>query len=227
MRPLDNIAVAPPGPETAPVVGIVAPPALRRRAATILRSADIPVMATVERASMLKDACDHRQPHVVVVAAEARDAAEELRAVKSALPRSRVVMVLPDRDRARSVVRASVDGVVLEAELALALPIVVWAVALGQSSMPRGLRLDLGSQQLSTREQEVLELAIAGMGNAAIAERLCLSGSTVKTHLASVFSKLGVHSRDEAAAVLREQRRGPRRDDSSTDGRTPATSRTE
>ncbi len=206
--PLDSIAVAPAGPESAPVVAIAAPLAVSRRAAAILDSAGIPVVAVVEDATLLRDACGHRQPQIVVLAAGGapEEAVEDVRAVRAALPRSRVVIVLRGPNRMHEPVHGAVDGAVLEAEMALALPIVVWAVALGQSSMPLGLRVGHGSQQLSAREREVLALAVDGMGNAAIAARLCVSGSTVKTHLASAFSKLGVHSRKEAAVVLREQR---------------------
>ncbi|MEP6953692.1 MAG: LuxR C-terminal-related transcriptional regulator [Solirubrobacteraceae bacterium] len=173
------------------------------------------VLACVERASMLKRACGHQHPHVAVLSANGAGAlADELRAMKASLPRSRSVIVLRDGDsvRVRTTVGRALDGAVFERELALALPIAVSAAALGQSSVPRGFRFDPVEQQLSDREREVVELAIAGRSNAAIAARLCLSGSTVKTHLASVFSKLGVHSRDEAAAVLSEQRHGQRQE---------------
>jgi LuxR family maltose regulon positive regulatory protein len=43
----------------------------------------------------------------------------------------------------------------------------------------------------------------AGHTNAQIAESLFLAESTVKSHLRSVFAKLGVNSRQEAAAVAR------------------------
>jgi DNA-binding NarL/FixJ family response regulator len=41
-----------------------------------------------------------------------------------------------------------------------------------------------------------------GFTNAAIAAKLFLAESTVKSHLSSAFTKLGVHSRHEAAALL-------------------------
>jgi DNA-binding NarL/FixJ family response regulator len=56
---------------------------------------------------------------------------------------------------------------------------------------------------LSYREKEVLELAAGGLTNSQIASRLFLAESTVKTHLSSVFRRLGVSSRREAAALIR------------------------
>ncbi|UYP17690.1 LuxR C-terminal-related transcriptional regulator [Rhodococcus sp. Z13] len=54
---------------------------------------------------------------------------------------------------------------------------------------------------LGPREIEVLEHLVAGRRNRAIAERLGVSESTVKFHVASVLRKLGVSTRGEAAAL--------------------------
>jgi NarL family two-component system response regulator LiaR len=54
---------------------------------------------------------------------------------------------------------------------------------------------------LSQREREVLKLMADGLTNADIADRLVIGVSTVKTHVSSVISKLGVSSRTEACSV--------------------------
>ena len=48
--------------------------------------------------------------------------------------------------------------------------------------------------ELTKRELEVLRLLTEGLTNAQIAERLTVSLPTVKTHVASIFNKLGVKS---------------------------------
>ena len=54
---------------------------------------------------------------------------------------------------------------------------------------------------LTRREHEVLALLVQGMSNPEIADRLVISRSTVKVHISSILSKLGVASRAEAISV--------------------------
>ena len=54
---------------------------------------------------------------------------------------------------------------------------------------------------LTRREKQVLEALADGMGNKEIARRLGITVETERNYLASVFSKLGVHSRLQALVV--------------------------
>lgn len=78
---------------------------------------------------------------------------------------------------------------------------------------PRAARALLASRtrppsegHLTPREEEVLNLVGEGLANKTIARRLGISEKTVKTHLTSVFQRLGVDSRTEAALWYRERR---------------------
>jgi DNA-binding NarL/FixJ family response regulator len=53
-------------------------------------------------------------------------------------------------------------------------------------------------EPLTEREQEVLRLMASGIGNREIADALLLSEGTVKNHISSIFSKLGVTDRTKA-----------------------------
>ncbi len=57
------------------------------------------------------------------------------------------------------------------------------------------------SASISTREQEILELLSMGYSNREMAAKLSISESTVKTHLANIYSKLGVNSRGRLSAA--------------------------
>jgi LuxR family maltose regulon positive regulatory protein len=59
-------------------------------------------------------------------------------------------------------------------------------------------------EPLSAREHEVLSLIAAGLTNREIAEALVISPETVKKHIGSIFGKLNVGNRTEAAARARE-----------------------
>jgi two-component system nitrate/nitrite response regulator NarL len=59
---------------------------------------------------------------------------------------------------------------------------------------------ELLARQLTPREVEVLTLLVAGSDNAEIARRLTVSSNTVRTHVQSILTKLGVRSRLQAAA---------------------------
>ena len=53
---------------------------------------------------------------------------------------------------------------------------------------------------LSERENEILRLVAQGLTNQAIADRLVISLTTVKTHVGNIFLKLGVKNRTQAIA---------------------------
>ena len=108
----------------------------------------------------------------------------------------------------RRALDAGADAVVFEAELDATLAVAVRAVASGQSVVPRNLRATVERPALSHRERQVLACVVQGLTNAEIADRLYLSESTIKSHLASVFTKFGVRSRREAAGLFLELERG-------------------
>jgi two-component system, NarL family, response regulator LiaR len=62
-------------------------------------------------------------------------------------------------------------------------------------------REDLG---ITRREFEILELMAQGLSNREIAEKLCVSENTVKTHSSRVFDKLGAKRRTQAVQLGRE-----------------------
>jgi DNA-binding CsgD family transcriptional regulator len=97
---------------------------------------------------------------------------------------------------------AGAAGLVLESEVESTLPATIHAVLAGQLVAPRELRRAITRPPLSHRERQALALVVKGFTNRQIAAHLFLAESTVKTHLSSVFSKLGVGTRSEAVALV-------------------------
>jgi LuxR family maltose regulon positive regulatory protein len=62
------------------------------------------------------------------------------------------------------------------------------------------------AEPLSPREREVLRLLAAGRSNREIAEAFVVSQNTVRTQVKSIYGKLGVHGRADAASVARTLR---------------------
>lgn len=80
--------------------------------------------------------------------------------------------------------------------------------AVAYLSKGRGTRSErpgIGWGALTPAELEVATLAAHGLTNAEIAEKLFVSGNTVKTHMARVFGKLHVSSRRELTRLLMEE----------------------
>jgi DNA-binding CsgD family transcriptional regulator len=68
----------------------------------------------------------------------------------------------------------------------------------------RAAEATLGARAITSRELEVARLAARRLSAAEIAAQLCISRRTVETHLASVYTKVGINSRGELADRLAE-----------------------
>jgi DNA-binding NarL/FixJ family response regulator len=102
----------------------------------------------------------------------------------------------------RRALDAGADAIVFEPEIETTLSVTALAVASGQSVVPRKLRASVERPAFSHRERQVLALVARGLTNSEIAERMLLAQSTVKSHLSSAFTKLGIRSRKEVTALL-------------------------
>ena len=159
------------------------------------------------------------RPDVIVTQLDMqpKTAEEIIEGLRKASPGSRiVVLTLWDNLRyLKSISRMAVDALMHKSSSAEELLATIGAVAREPDggnaviSIPRALlqRLDDDTAGgLSERELEVLVLAARGLSNARIAEGLHISEATVKRHLANVYEKIGVHSRNDAVrTALMEQ----------------------
>lgn len=147
----------------------------------------------VDETYVLIVACDVDRPSEVTA----------LRKLSRAAPGAAIIVVSPrvTATAVRRTLDAGADALVFEAEIFQTLIPTLRAVESGQSVVPRNLRAGVERPYLSHREQQVLNLVCEGLTNAEIAATLVLAESTIKSHMASIFTKFGVHSRKEAVAT--------------------------
>jgi len=131
--------------------------------------------------------------------------------IRTLVPGLHVVVIADARTEALSVAArdGELDGVVLASTRGEELVAALAQVVAGHAVFPAGwLRQvkesaqDSPLGQLSPRQREVLQLLSLGMDNDQIAARLYISRNTVKFHVRTIYGRLGVHTRVEAARVL-------------------------
>jgi len=187
------------------------------------REARIDVVAEASNGLQAVTESERTQPNVAVLDAALpnRDGISTIAALKRRVPDCRV-LILSDQEDLSVLLRA------LEAGASGYLPKdrpldefveAVLAVGRGEVAVPRGMLGPLIDRllrrrkvqdeavrrvsRLSRRERQVLLLLSRGAGNDGIAQTLIISPQTARTHVQNVLGKLGVHSRLEAAALVR------------------------
>lgn len=132
---------------------------------------------------------------------------EAATAISREYPKARMIALTTyggDEDIRRALaagVQAYLTKDVLHDELLKA----IRAVHAGQTYLPAAVAAALAAQiprpDLSAREVQVLELIVQGLANKQIAYSLSIAEHTVKNHVKSILSKLGVQDRTQAATV--------------------------
>ena len=115
-----------------------------------------------------------------------------------------VVLEDPGPVAVRRALEEGATGVLARDSLASTLEPAIAAVRAGLTVVPRAYGRQVVRPALSHRERQVLSLMAEGRTNGEIARALILAESTVKCHVSTAYSKLGVGSRREAAALASE-----------------------
>lgn len=173
----------------------------RRRLSSWLRAGGVLVVAEADHPAALSSAdC----AVIVAHSAEGTNAAGLVRSLVEGKAGVSVVLVIerPSARHVRRAIDAGASGIVDHEGPSGALAATVLAVCAGQVAVPRKAGRQTQDPVLSSREKQVLGMVVLGFTNAEIAARLYLAESTVKSHLSSAFHKLGVGSRNEAAALI-------------------------
>lgn len=173
-----------------------------------------------DRASLMVSV-DAVQPNVVLVDVRIRDSATLLRQAQHLCPAARIVVLGVSGDDESEIVgcaEAGVAGYHLLTETLDDLVLAIHKVAAGEFLCSPGISAILlhristlaAARQpankglvLTSREIQILRMLEAGLANREIAEQLCIAVHTVKNHVHSLLTKLGVASRAQAAAIAR------------------------
>jgi two-component system nitrate/nitrite response regulator NarL len=173
---------------------------------------DVTIAGTV---SETIEAVAHGQPEMCLVDRHfaGEDSIEAIGKIIAASPGTKVLVVSadPDADGIMAALSAGASGFLHKTRGVTALTAAISRVLRGEVvvDVPRAVtrprppghddarRL---AAHLTEREREILGLLVEGLDTAAIARKLTVSRTTVRTHVQAVLTKLGVHSRLEAAS---------------------------
>ena len=183
-----------------------------RRIAAVLEADRIRVGLQAPSADALCEFGEELLDAVVVIAGNISEPSSVagMRRIRAHAPDIRIVVVSPSPHGTgvRRALNSGADGFVLEARMEETLACTVRAVNRNQVCAPRELRRWLAKPSFTHRERQILSLIAAGHTNKEIAAKLFLAESTVKSHLASLFGKLGVRSRADALAIVLDPHEG-------------------
>jgi DNA-binding NarL/FixJ family response regulator len=132
---------------------------------------------------------------------------DALIAIRSEFPNARVMLLTTSSGdiEIQRALRAGAAAYVLKSAAKDELLTVIRAVAAGRRHISSDVALsvaeNLGKEDLSPREIEVLELIREGNRNKQIADRLCIAETTVNFHIKNIVDKLQANDRTHAVTI--------------------------
>jgi len=184
----------------------------------IVRQGLIALLTTVPEMRVVAEASDgqqavelyrQHQPDVTLMdlRMNTMNGVETTRAIRAEFPNARII-VLTTFDGDEYIYRAlqaGARGYLLKGMDTEELLAAIRTVHSGKSRIPAPVAERLAERMnaptLTDRETEVLRLIVGGNSNKEIAAALFISEATVKTHINSLLSKLGVSDRTQAATT--------------------------
>jgi DNA-binding NarL/FixJ family response regulator len=182
-------------------------------------------MGAVASGEQMAEICQRECPDVVLMDIDlpGMDGVEATRVVTQLCPQAQVVAItaLQPGDVMARAIEAGATGFVPKTQAADLLIDVIRRAATGEIVLPThdtaSMLLKLGemherradarrlTEQLSEREVQVLQLVADGCSTEEIAQAMFISPHTVHSHVGSILTKLGLHSKLEAVLfALRE-----------------------
>lgn len=186
-------------------------------AALIDHQGDMRVIGEAGSVAECKSAISELQPDVALLDYRLPDGtgAEAASAIREVRPETKLIFLTrEDSDTARfAAVQSGASAFIHKSQAASEVVTAIRDVARGMMLItPSTIATVLASRRassaqmesLTVREKEVLRLMAEGLSSRAVAARLGISYTTVRTHIRSLGGKLGVHSKLEAIVKARE-----------------------
>lgn len=182
---------------------------------------DLEVVACCTRGSEAREAIRRERPDIMITDLVMPDCSglDLQREINEAKLPVRVVLLTAriEHEQVLEALELGIAGVVLKESAPLQILDCVRHVAAGEQWMDqligrrtldgvlrRQAAVDRASRVLTAREIEVVRMVASGLRNKEIAEHLSIGEGTVKTHLRTIFEKLGITSRIKLTIYARE-----------------------
>lgn len=183
---------------------------------------DLTVVAEATDGLEAIEAVDKFRPHIALIDTELPNCngINVTRAVREQVPECKVLILSNHEDQAAlfDAMQAGASGYLTKAIPLAKLLEATRALLRGDTIVPPAMLGGLLTQlvrsrdqqnevlrrlsRLTRREREVLALLVEGADNDVVAQRLVISPETARTHIQNILSKLDVHSRLEALALV-------------------------
>lgn len=180
---------------------------------------DLLLVGEAESGEAAIQRCAEARPDVILMdmVLPMMDGAATTRAIRQQFPQVQVIVLtsFKEGDLIKKALEAGAIGYLLKDVSADELARAIRAANSGRATLsPEAAQVlvETANQpptpglDLTEREREVLALMVEGLNNTQIAGRLTVSPSTIKSHVSSILSKLGVASRTEAVTLALRNR---------------------
>jgi DNA-binding NarL/FixJ family response regulator len=197
--------------------------ALRKSLAELLDSSPgLACVGTFERAEEFLSQARRLNPHVVLmdIGLPGMSGIAAVQKLRTEIPSALVLMltVYEDDRRIFEAICAGASGYLLKRTPPDQIIEAIHALCRGGAPMtPKVARRVLElfrsglartpAAELSEREQQVLTALVDGLSYKMIADQLCISIDTVRSHIKHIYEKLHIHSKAEAIALALKSRR--------------------
>ncbi len=184
----------------------------------VVRQGLVALLNVVEGLEVVGEACDgveaiaqYRKSRPDITLVDLRlpklSGVEVIQRIRMEAPKARLIVLTTydgDEDIYRAL-KAGAKAYLLKGMTTQELIATIREVHAGKSHIPPAIAERLaervGTEDLTPREADVLEQIVSGKSNKEIATELEISEATVKTHINSLLSKLGVTDRTQAATA--------------------------